>query len=146
MPTAVFVRCLRGGGAGAVLRDMSSLRWCRIWIVLRCWCGRVSSCPALCGEMFLLAAAALTHAPLVPTRLISSPILLSPLVRRSVLVLLLGRWSLPAGPGIVLLMPRMSLLLLPWLRMLWLRLLPRLHLLRATLLLVATTTIVVALG
>ena len=71
-----------------------------------------------------------------------------------------GRWSLPAGPGIVLLMPQMSPLL--WLRIsppllllllgrlllmvMLLMLLPREHLLRATLLLVATSTIVVALG
>ena len=68
---------------------------------------RVSSCLALCGEKFLLAAA-LTHAPLVPIRLVFSPMLLSPLVKRSAPVLLLGRWSLPAGPGIVLLVPRMS--------------------------------------
>ena len=59
--------------------------------------------PALCGEMLLLAAA-LAKAPLVSIRLISSPMLLSPLVRRSAPVLLLGRWSHPAGPGIVLLM------------------------------------------
>ena len=43
--------------------------------------------------------APLTHAPLMPMRLISSPILLSLLVRRSAPVLLLGMWSLPASPG-----------------------------------------------
>ena len=65
-------------------------------------------------------------------------------------VLLLRRWSLPAGPGIVLLMPRMSPLLLPLgrllLMVLWPLLLPRMNVLRTALFLVATSTIVVALG
>ena len=42
--------------------------------------------------------------------LISSPMLLSPLVRCSAPELLLGRWSLPASPGAELLMPRSPLL------------------------------------
>ena len=42
---------------------------------------------------------------------ISSPMLLLPTVRRSTPILLLGRWSHPAGPGIVLLMLRISPLL-----------------------------------
>ena len=142
--------------------------------MLRRWC--VRNFPALCGEMLLLAAP-LTHV-LLPVRLISSPLLLSPLVGRSAPVLLLGMWSIPAGPGVALLMGRWSLpagpgvelvmtrspllrlrissllLLLPCGRLLWLLslpwgrlvLLPGVYLLRMTLLLVATSTIVVALA
>ena len=94
----------------------------RGWQMLWRWCGR--SCSALCGEMLILAAP-LTHAPL-PVRLISSPMLLSPLVGRSAPVLLLGRWSLPAGPGVELLISPLLLLLLllPCGRLLWLLSLP----------------------
>ena len=121
LSTAAFVRYPRGKGEGAVLRDMSSWRWCRIRVVLRSWCGCVSSCPAFFGEVLLLAVA-LAHAQLVPIRSISSPMSMSPLVRRSAPVLLLGKWSHLAGPGIVLLMLRMPPLL--WLRISPLLLLP----------------------
>ena len=104
--------------------------------------------PCTLREILLLAAV-LTHAPLVPIRLVSSLLLLSPLVNCSApILLLLGRWSHPAGPGIVLLTLPMSPLM--WLRispllllLLWGRLLLMVLWL---LLLVATSTIVVALG
>ena len=85
--------CIRAMSTGEGSRSRTArnkpLKMCRIRIVLRRWCGRVSSCPALCGEVLLLAAA-LAPAPLVPIRPIF-PVLLSPLVRRSAPVLLLGR-------------------------------------------------------
>ena len=82
-----------------------------------------------------------------------------PLMRHSAPVLLLERWSHPAVPGIVPLIPRMfpllwlqesTPLLLPLecllLMVLWALLLPWMHLLRTILLLVATSTVVVVLG
>ena len=105
-----FIHAIFLGGTETILRDMSSWRWCRIRIVLRCWCGRVSSCSAVCGEVLLLAAV-LAHARLVPIRLITSPMLLSPLMRLSASVLTLGGGSHPADPGIGLLILRMSPLL-----------------------------------
>ena len=110
-------------------------------------CGRSYS--AVRGEMLRLTTPLTQN--LLPVRLIASPMMSSPRVRPSVTVLLLGRRSLPAGPGVELLtgrwflpvgpgsvgrllMPRspflllwMSLLLLllpPGGRLFWLLLLP----------------------
>ena len=70
------------------------------------YCGRLPcwnhSCPRLCRKVLLLGAA-MARAGLVPMRLISSPVLLSPLVLRSTPILPLRRWSYP-GPRIKLLM------------------------------------------
>ena len=111
-------RCTRtmstGEGGEAILRHMSSWRWCRIRKGSRRRFGRVPRCLVLCREVLLLAAT-LASLRLVPMGLISSPMLLSPLVWHSTSILLLIRWSHPAGPRIVMLMLRISpLLRLPW--------------------------------
>ena len=130
-------------------------------------CGH--SCPAVRGELLRLTAPLTQN--LLPVRLIASPIMSSPRVRPCATALLLGRWPLPAGPGVELLTGRWSLpvgpesegrllmarspLLPPGGRLLWLLLLPwgwlvlllrgRCVLRMPILLMLLVTTIVVAL-